>query len=210
VDRSGPPTTIKGETDWIRGISYPTSMSPDGRRLLVTNDALFAADVLAFELDGGLDPKTIGAPRDFLVTSFREREAVFSPDGNLVAYTSDQSGTDEVYVVPFPGPGAQLQVSRDGGARLRWSSNGRELFYVSGGNLMRVEVETAPVFRASTPQVLFATPTLAAYGSTPYDVSPDGTRFLMLKSGAGSEQVELRVVVNWIDELELAEDAAQQ
>lgn len=208
ADQSGPATTIRGSTDWMRGIPGPTSLSPDGGTLLVTNDSVGASDVLSFQLDGGLDPKTIGAPRDFVVTNFRERDAVFSPDGKVVAYTSDQSGTDEIYVVPYPGPGGQLAVSQGGGAVPRWS--GSELFYVSGGNLMSVEVETAPRLRASTPRVLFAIPPLATYGGSPYDVSPDGTRFLMLKAGPTSQPVELRVVVNWIDELERAERAAQQ
>jgi serine/threonine-protein kinase len=208
ADQSGPPTSITGPTDWMRGIPVPTSLSADGRTLLVTNDSLVAGDVLGFELGGGLDPKTISAPRDFLVTNFRERHAAFSPDGNAVAYTSDQSGADEIYVAPYPGPGGRLSVSQGGGAFPRWS--GRELFYVSGGNLMSVDVETAPLLRASTPRVLFAIPPLADYGGSPYDVSPDGTRFLMLKAGTGSQPVELRVVVNWLDELERAERAAQQ
>jgi serine/threonine-protein kinase len=210
ADDSVPPSTIEGSTDWMRGISLPTSLSPNGETLLVVNDDLAAPDILAFELDSGLDPKAIGAPRDFLVTSFRERGAVFSPDGSLVAYTSDQSGDDEVYVVPYPGPGGRLLVSRGGGTLPRWSSNGRELFYVSGGNLMSVGIETAPRLQASTPRVLFAIPPLASYGGLPYDVSPDGTRFLMLKAGTRSQQVELRVVVNWIDELERTGRAAQQ
>ena len=204
VDGSDLPTTIEGPTNWSRGISFPTSLSADGRTLLVANDELGASDVLAFEVEGGSDPKTIGAPRDFVVTSSRERSAVFSPDGPFVAYTSDQSGTDEVYLVPFPGPGRPLQLSQGGGALPRWSSNGQELLYVSGSNLMRVEVETTPGLRGSTPHVLFAIPPLANYGGCPYDVSPDGT-FLILKAGTRSQQVDLRVVVNWIDELERAE-----
>jgi serine/threonine-protein kinase len=208
ADQSGPPTPITGPTDWMRGIPAPTSLSTDGGTLLVTNDSVTAPDVLAFELDGGLDPKTIGAPRDFLVTNFSESQAEFSPDGKAVAYTSDQSGTAEIYVVPYPGPGGRLTVSQGGGAFPRWS--GRELFYVSRGNLMSVEVETEPLLRASAPRVLFAIPPLANYGGGPYDVSPDGTRFLMLKAGTGSQPVELRVVVNWLDELERAERAAQQ
>ncbi len=109
-----------------------------------------------------MQPTTIGAPRGFAVTSFRETGAVFSPDGNFIAYTSDESGTDEVYVAPYPGPGGRLPVSRGGGALPRW--RGRELFYVSGGNLVNVEVETAPTLRVSTPRVLFAIPPLASFG----------------------------------------------
>ncbi len=207
ADDSGLPTTIEGSNAWMRGISSPTSLSTDGGTLLVTNDSTAQSDVLVFELDGGLDPKTIGVPRDFVVTSFRERDAAFSADGDVVAYTSNQSGTDEVYVVPYPGPGARVPVSRGGGALPRW--RGRELYYVSGGNLMSVEVESAPTLRASAPRVLFAIPPLASFGGLSYDVSPDGTRFLMLKAGTGSQQVDLRVVVNWIDELERAERGAQ-
>jgi Tol biopolymer transport system component len=185
ADHSGPSTTIKSSTNWMRGIAYPTSLSRDGRTLLVANDVQGTADVLAFDVDGGLDPKAIGAPRDFVVTNFHETGALFSPNGNLVAYTSDESGVG-------------------GGERPRWSSSGGELYYVSGRNLMSVAVDTAPTLRASSPHVLFAIPPLVSYGGHPYDVSPDGMRFLMLKSGSGLQRVELRVVVNWIDELERA------
>jgi Tol biopolymer transport system component len=209
VDSRALPTTIKDPTAWSRGISYPTSLSTDGRTLLISNDELGASDVLAFDVEGGLDPKAIGTPHDLVVTSSRERNAVFSPDGHFVAYESDESGSDEVYVVPYPGPGRPLQVSRQGGALPRWSSHGRELLYVSGSNLMRVEVETTSGLQVSTPRVLLAIPPLASYGGCPYDVSPDGTRFLLLKAGVRSQQVDLRVVVNWIDELERTGRAAQ-
>ena len=143
-----------------------------------------------------------------MATSFREARAIFSA-ANFVAYTSDQSGSEEVYVVPYPGPGGQVQVSRGGGTLPRWSPNGRELYYVSGGNLMSAAVETGPALRASAPRTVFPLPPLVSYGGHPYDVSPDGMRFLVLKAGSGLQQVELRVVVNWIDELERAERAAQ-
>jgi len=206
VDGSDLPTTLKGPSNWRRGISFPTSLSADGKTLLVSNDEVTpGSDVLAFELEGGLEPKTLSAPRDFVVTGARERNAVFSPDGNFVAYTSNQSGTDEVYLVPYPGPGRPLKVSQGGGAFPRWNSDGRELFYLSGGNLMSVEVATTPRLQSRPPRVLFEMPPFANYGGYPYDVSPDGARFLMLKAGTNLQQVDLRVVVNWIDELERAE-----
>jgi hypothetical protein len=187
------------------------SESPDGKTLLVQqNSAPGNADVLALALDEGSPPgASTAAPRPFIATRFNEGQSKFSPDGRFVAYVSDESGQNEVYVVPYPGPGGKSQVSRGGGTLPRWNRNGRELFYLSeDGKLMSVAVETAPAFRADAPRVLFDDPQIMQRPGFPYDVSPDGTRFIVIRADAGGEgvraQSELRVVVNWIDELERA------
>jgi len=202
ADNSGPATTLVDGGTWRRGAVGPASLSPDGKALLIVNDALAASDILVLELDAG--PAAGAEPRPFLATAFNETDAQFSPDGRFVAYTSDESGASEVYVVPFPGPGRKSPVSRGGGAWPRWNPNGRELFYVAAGKLMAVDVETSPEFRAQTPHALLDVPPLVSGRGFPYDVSPDGQRFLMLRAGTGqgAQPAELRVVVNWIDELE--------
>ncbi len=85
------------------------------------------------------------------------REARFSPDQRFVAYRSDESGRDEVYVVPFPGPGCKWQISTDGGAQPMWGPGGGELFYTSGDRMMVVSVSTGQTFEPGSPRVLFET-----------------------------------------------------
>ena len=120
----------------------------------------------------------------------------FSPDGKWVAYESNETGRNEIYVVPFPGPGGKSQVSTDGGAQPRWNRNGRELFFRSGAKMMAVDVETGAVFRAGTPRMLFEKV------SSDYDVAPDGRRFLMLKPAVTTtDSSELHVILNWFDDL---------
>lgn len=212
TDSSSPASTLVGSANWMRMIVAATSVSSDGKALLIGNNLSGAADVLELTFDEGSPPAaSTAAPRPFVATAFRESWARFSPDGRFVAYTSNESGRDEVYVVPYPGPGGKSQVSRGGGTMPRWNRNGKELFYLSGGKLMSVEVETSATFRVLTPRALFDTPPLVQQAGVPYDVSPDGTRFLMLKSGARAGQLtELRVVINWIDELERAAPAARR
>jgi hypothetical protein len=108
-----------------------------------------------------------------------------------------------VYVVPYPGPGGKTQVSTDGGRLPRWNPNGRELFYVNGTRLMAVDVETSPVFRRLTPKALFEAPALGVATSAFYAVAPDGARFLIPALGETDVDApfELRIVVNWFEEL---------
>jgi hypothetical protein len=88
----------------------------------------------------------------------RKDYPVFSPDGHWVAYRSDETGTGEIYVVPYPGPGGKILISTEGGLYPRWSRDGRELFYRGmsiGRPMMAVDVQARPAFRAGTPKVLF-------------------------------------------------------
>jgi len=123
----------------------------------------------------------------------------FSPDGHWVAYDSADSGARQVFVTPYPGPGGNFPVSTDGGAMPRWSREGPELFYLNGGKMMAVEVQTGATFHAGIPKILFERNPPPA----DYDVSPDGRRFLMIKQEmprqAQSNQFE--VIVNWFEEL---------
>ena len=125
-----------------------------------------------------------------------------SPDGLWIAYVSDQSGRNEIYVRPFPDINAGLwQISTAGGMQPLWSRNGRELFYRNGDALMIVSVETEPGFMPGTPRVLFEGNFSAPQGGRAYDISPDGERFLMMRDSAAARS-ELVVVENWFEELE--------
>ena len=126
-----------------------------------------------------------------------------SPDGRRLAYTSDESGREEVYVQPFPALGAKWQVSVGGGKEARWSSDGHQLFYRQGDRMMAVDVQTQSTFKAERVHLLFEGPYARSDFWTNYDVAADGQRFVMLKEEdeARANQV-LRVVLNWADELE--------
>ena len=138
-------------------------------------------------------------------TSANERAARFSPDGRWIAYLSDESGRDEVYVQPYGRPGRRTLISTDGGLEPVWSADGSELFYrePGGPGLLAVRVKTEPDFTAASPELLFTGGFQrfgdGVVGAAAYDVSPDGQRFLMVVHTAGSEGV--RVVMNWMDEL---------
>jgi serine/threonine-protein kinase len=205
ADNSGPSNTVINDGTWMRGIAAPSAISADGKTLLVNNDSGSpSGDVVVVDLaEGASQTATSNAPRNFLATPFSEQSPAFSPNGRFVAYASNESGQAEIYVVPYPGPGGKSQVSRGGGTLPRWNRNGRELFYMNAGKLMSVEVETAETFRALTPRALFTLPPLLQNRGPPYDVMPDGQRFLLLKSTASSgATTELRFVVNWLDEVE--------
>jgi serine/threonine-protein kinase len=141
-------------------------------------------------------------PQPFLVTPFSERKASFSPDGKWLAYVSDESGQDEVYVQRFPETGEKLQISVGGGDEPGWAPSGRELFYRNAGKMMAVPVTTTPKFVAGKPLLLFGG--LYFYNTLPnrsYDVAPDG-RFVMVKEPAGEGAPRnINVILNWGGEL---------
>jgi serine/threonine-protein kinase len=199
-------TLVDSSADWMRGDVSPSSISQDGSVLVVTNNNLGSGDIWAVPLSDSPTASLGDAdPREFLATMYDERGAVFSPNSRFVAYVSDESGGDEVYVVPYPGPGAKSQVSRGGGRLPQWSADGRELFYMNGDEMMVTAVETSGVFRALAPRALFPFPQIVSNRGFPYSVAADGARFLMLKSnvvGGGERPVELRIVVNWAAEIE--------
>ena len=144
-------------------------------------------------------------PQDFLVREFGEMGAMFSPDGRYVAYVSDESGQQEVYIRPYPGPGAQETVSVGGGPEPVWRNG--ELFYrrPTDDHVMAVSVTTEPELKVGDITPLFESD---YYGSgtpprTDYHVTADRNRFLMLTDVANDfGQVRFIVVQNWFEELQ--------
>ncbi len=136
-------------------------------------------------------------PYPLLPTEFNEEAARFSPDGRWVAYSSDETGTQEVYVREFQESGRKWRVSTGGGSLPGWRRDGKELFYISGENLMAVEVkEVGANFEASVPRLLFA-----KAGMVGYDVSRDGQRFLVGVALEEGSTEPIAVVLNWTADL---------
>ena len=166
--------------------------------IYTTIDPKTDRDLWAMSLDG--DRKS----RVFLQTPFSESSGQISPDGRWVAYVSDESGRQEIYVRPFPGPGGKWQVSIEGGAEVAWSPKGNELFYRSAGQrMMAVDVQTQPTFSAGKPHLLFEGPYVAGGTGAFYSISPDGQRFLMMKAPEQQQSAltEFNVILNWFEDL---------
>jgi Tol biopolymer transport system component len=178
--------------------NVPMSWSPDGQILayLVVNPST-QRDIWLLHMG---DRKT----QPFLQTRFDESVPRFSPDGHWLAYMSNESGRYEVYVQPYPGPGGKWLISTEGGTEPTWNPNGREIFYRNGEKMMAVDIATQPSFAAGKPRMLFAGQYEPSPATSPnYDVSPDGQRFLMLKSAEARElaPTQIDVVLNWFEEL---------
>jgi eukaryotic-like serine/threonine-protein kinase len=172
--------------------------SPDGRALVLEiQDPSSNSDIWRLDLEG------TPAATVFLQTPFSERNSRLSPDGHWLAYVSDESGRDEIYIQSFPQAGSKLQVSSSGGNQPVWSRDGRNLFFRGSGTVQEIAFEAGARLSVSKARSLFAdrfeSPQAGAH--TGYDIFPDG-RFLMIQSqarpGAGEEIV---VVFNWIEEL---------
>jgi len=127
-----------------------------------------------------------------------------SPDSRWLAYTSNESGTPEVYVRPFPETAsAKWQVSTAGGVEPAWSSTGRELLYINGkGDMVSAEIPAGAAFSVGKQRTLFSTSQFAGNGPIPsYSLSPDGKRFVVLREGEAGQPGELIVAENWMRQL---------
>jgi dipeptidyl aminopeptidase/acylaminoacyl peptidase len=215
ADGSSPPAQLVS-TDRLPVLG---SWSPDGK-ILAFHYLAQPIDIWLFSpgpAAGGHPPGA--APQLYQQTPFDKFAAQFSPDGRWLAYaaSAERGGvfmglrgvSSQVYVQPAPSvapavqPGAKWQISVDGGTGPRWSRDGRELFFRNGDKVMSAAIEPAPTFRAGTPRMLFEgrfDTTFPSGGS--YDVTPDGKRFLMIRSAerdGGSAQMQF--VVEWFEEV---------
>ena len=197
VDRSRPQERLTTTSNR----QMPHSWSPDGKVVAFTADGKPGRwDIGILPLEGD------GKPEFIISTDAGECCAVFSPDGKWLAYVSDETGQDQVYVRPYPEPDVKWLISGEGGGNEPvWSPGGKELFYRSGNRMMVVSIQTqGQTLTAESPGVLFegsyvshSTPPGLQY----YDITPDGKRFLMMKEEVAAEQGQIHVVLNWFEEL---------
>ena len=180
----------------------PFCISPDGKTLLFgRRNVTGAVGIYAISLDGSAKTQS------FLQSTFNQSQAQFSPDGHWVAYQSNESGRDEIYVQPYPKPGGKWLISANGGSYPLWAHSGREIFYRSDDKMMVAPVETQPTFKAGTPRMLFRNGDyliggFLGLGLGNYDVASDGQHFLMIKEKeAPASSKELSIVLHWTDEL---------
>jgi Tol biopolymer transport system component len=213
-----PGTVSGGAIDWKRadgagdairlvdpGVPYvyPSSFSPAGDYLaFYIDDTDTKGDLWLLPLDDTKsDHPRPGGPIPFLKTRFNERSPMISPDGQYVAYQSDESGHNEVYVQPFPRGGAKWPVSVGGGSEPVWSRNGHELFYRGPDGMMVVSFTTSDsTFKADKPRVWAAVRLDLVQW---FDLAPDGKRFIVVEDEVEPRGAATPVtfVLNFFDEL---------
>ena len=196
----------------------PTSIAPDGTRLIVGEIVpATGGDLRVLRMQGSSVPTVSTSATSsangsrqtepLIQTTFNELNGAISPDGHWLAYQSNDSGQFQISVRPFPNvDGGHWTISSGGGTRPVWARSGKELFYLDGANAMTaVSVNTAPTFAAGPPTKLFNGRYFSDLLSGGYDVSPDGQRFLMIEDRAsGGEPSTLPsvvVILNWAEEL---------
>ena len=204
ADRSGPVENVLQVSSDLQNNIFPSAVVDDGHALVFTRPLEGRQEIWKVQLE---DEQT-AAP--LIEGEFRSSNAVISPDGQWLAYTSNQSGRSEVYVQPYPGPGPTVPVSIGGAGAAAWSADGSELFYRSGIRMMAADVVTeGDELSVGTPRALFE----GAYsfagqgGVRQFDVAPD-SRFVMITFGAtqpsdigDAPPTQVVLVQNWFEEL---------
>ncbi len=204
ADGSGTPERLIPRAPFM-DVYYPGSYSPEGRVLVFGRfdqdqdvNSGTGIDIWVLPMDGK------GEARALLESRYNEFFPTLSPDGRWLAYVSDETGREEVYVMAFPGPGGKLQISTEGGTEPIWHPSGRELFYRNGSKMMGVAVRASPTFTAERPRLLFEKSLVVTHRPEMrqnYDISPDGNRFLMIQNEREIKPVQIEVVLSWFEEL---------
>jgi serine/threonine-protein kinase len=189
----------------------PCSFSPDGKRLSYFQRSVDfrGSEIYTVPVEGDHDHPRLGKAEAFLRSSSNDTLPAFSPDGRWLAYASNESGSRELYVRPFPGPGGKSQISTGGGSHPIWSRDGRKLFFLAPDWRIMVVEYTAgsDAFSPGKPRMWSQTSLPSLGGNYPYDLAPDGKRFaVVMSSGTGEEQVQghidsVTVLLNFFDEL---------
>lgn len=165
-----------------------TSYRKDGKALAFNQNG----DVWILPFEGEQKPFS------FLHSPAIESGGTFSPNGRWLAYSSNESGRDEIYVVPYPKKDGKWQISAGGGIYPLWNPSGKELFYINGTTVMATEIKESSTFDFSVPHRLFDLPPATFI----QDIAPDGKRFAVAVSQTQTlTQTKLVVVLEWFKEL---------
>jgi serine/threonine-protein kinase len=168
--------------------------TPDGRGVVFRQDTPDSnRDVLLLPLAGDRTPLPL------LTSIDDDKHPRVSPDGRWLAYVSNRSGSEEVYVRPISGAGARVSVSSGGGSEPLWAPDGTRVFYRAGARLVRARLATSPALEVVARDTLFEGPYTTDPWHPNYDVTPDGTGFIMLQPV--DENRRLVMIVNWVEEL---------
>ncbi|MEP7326920.1 MAG: protein kinase [Gemmatimonadota bacterium] len=175
ADGSGRPDSLLV----ANGSRFAGTVTPDGRAVVFEESGSVREGIRTLVFDSA------PASREIIPGRFGESAPVLSPDGKWLAYQSDETGQMEVYVRPYPGPGARISVSLHGGTEPVWSHSGRELFFRAGDSLMVAAVSLTPTIVVTGQRLLFTGPFLTGVNDRQFDVSPDDQHFIMLSGGTG-------------------------
>jgi len=177
---------------------WPYAVTRDGKTLIyIELGPKTSYDIYAISLTGDR------TPRPLLTSPADERRPTLSPDDKWMAYQSDESGTFEIFVRPFPDVnGGRWQVSAGGGASPIWGADLHEIFYRSGQDVFRVGVSTSPTFAPAAPVKMLGSFFRPDTSGMQYGLAPDGKRFVLIKAhGSGDVRSEYHVVMNWFDDV---------
>ena len=193
-----------GSSEQFPSSGVPSSWSRDGKIAFVDGSPVTGADIWVGDVNAADRPA-----QPLVQTPAIERFPIFSPDGKWLAYTSNESGREEVYVQPYPGPGPRVPVSTDGGMAPTWRGDGAELFYIVLTNSDIIVMNAVPVsasasgFSPGTPRKLFEGRYVNSGPARGYDVAPDGRRFIMnlRVDPPPPPRTDLVLVEDWLEEL---------
>ena len=138
----------------------------------------------------------VAAAQPLVHTAFNETNPALSPDGQWLAYASDETGRNEVYVRGLRTEVGRRRVSTNGGTEPRWTKGGHELFYRNADSVFIAAVQTGGAFSTATPRLAFVMPIARLLGGA-YDVSPDGQRIVLVREQVGPRADPLHVVLGW-------------